>query len=143
MLTGRHQLALITRAHARIVSRATVSREMTAGSSVILSFEQRAAQGSTFKYRLNELIGFERLREVLVHLCLNALLTITKHGMSREGDNGSAMDFVSLLVLSDIGSSFEAAHHRHLYVHQHDIEATAFDSFESLETVVGHGNFVV
>src|SRR6187402_2480127 len=54
------------------------------------------------------MILFERLGQVLVHLGLNTLLSIPKHGMSCKCDDWSSLGTKTPLILSDLGSSFKS-----------------------------------
>lgn len=47
-----------------------------------------AAKGGALEDRLHHLILLQRFREILVHLGLNTLLSVAKHSVCRESDDG-------------------------------------------------------
>ena len=55
------------------------------------------------------MILLERLREILVHLCLDALLPIAKHSMCGKRDDGCPLGSEASLIFSDLGSGFKSS----------------------------------
>lgn len=55
------------------------------------------------------MILLQRLGEILVHLCLDTLLSVTHHGVGREGNDGCALAAEAALVLANLGRGFETA----------------------------------
>lgn len=126
-------------------------------------FQQGAAEGGTLEDRLYQVVLLQRLRQVLVHLCLDALFTVTHHRMRREGDNGRPLRSQAALVLADLargfettlsestlvlcptvkGESEESNHYGHLDVHENNIKLLLLDLFHGFETVANDGHHVV
>ena len=109
------------------------------------------------------MVLLQRLRQVLVHLCLDALFTVAHHRVRREGDNGCPLRSQAPLVLADLARGFETSldkstlvlrptvrgegkgsnHYGHLDVHENDIKLLLLDLFHSFETVADYGHHVV
>lgn len=107
------------------------------------------------------MILLQRLGQILVHLSLNALLPVTHHGVSSQGNDGCPVrahaSFVvanlagslksslyNMLVKSDSNLSVDFAnkgvsyHDRHLNIHEDYIKLLLFNGFNSLPTVSNH-----
>ena len=65
----------------------------------------------------HQLVSIYRLGQVVVATGLDALLSIAAHGLRRQGDDRTG---ISLVTQSP--GSFVSVEHRHLHVHQHDVE---------------------
>lgn len=111
------------------------------------------------------MVLLERLGQVLVHLCLDALLAITHHGMGRERDDGSALIAQAPLILANLGCGLKTAleidsvsfdikrsdtwqlgqtnHDWHLDIHQNDIKLPPLHSLNRLLTVADHSHNVM
>ena len=63
----------------------------------------------------------DRLGQIAVHAGGEAALAIAAHRVRGHGDDPHARRG-ALLARADAGGRFEAAHLRHLHVHQHDVE---------------------
>lgn len=61
------------------------------GADVAAFFEERAAEGGAFEDRLDEVVLFQGLGKVFVHLGLDALFAVAKHCVSCEGDDGCSL----------------------------------------------------
>ena len=82
-----------------------------------------------------------RLRQVAVHAGGEAALPVALHGVGGHRHDGGAR-MAGGLALADARGGLEAAHHRHLHVHQDDVEVAAGVEGEGLLAVVGHLDLV-
>jgi len=71
--------------------------------------------------RISELLLANRLRQEAVHATLLAQPTVGLDGVRRQGDDGSRAVGIAR-VLADLLGGLETVHHRHVAVHQNDIE---------------------
>jgi hypothetical protein len=55
------------------------------------------------------MVLLKRFGEVLIHLCLDALLSITKHSMGGEGDDGRPLRSEASFIFTDLGCGFESS----------------------------------
>lgn len=66
-----------------------------------------SSKSGALENRLNEVVLLQRLREVLVHLGLDALFTITHHGVSRQGNDRRSVRALGLLILANLAGGLE------------------------------------
>ena len=86
---------------------------------------------------LDQVRGMYGLGQVAVHAGLQAALPVALHGVGGHGDD-RGMGHACRFPFADHGGGLEAAHHRHLHVHQDDVEAACRVERQRLLTVVGH-----
>ena len=72
-----------------------------------------------------------RLGEKVVHSLANASVTVTRHRIGREGDDGNE----GIAPLANPARSFVAVHHRHLAVHQDQIVSALLQRFEGFGAI--------
>lgn len=111
------------------------------------------------------MVLLERLGEILVHLSLDALLSVTHHGVCCKRNDRSPLHAEAALVLSDSARRLKSTlyyvsgrslwenlrsspglyiyHDGHLHVHQDDIELLVLYSCESLCSVSDDSDDVV
>lgn len=80
------------------------------GASVAL-VQERSAESRYFEDCLDELVLSKRLGEIFVHRSLDALLTVTEHGVGGERNDRRSTQAGCFFVLADLGRGFEAALH--------------------------------
>ena len=83
----------------------------------------------------------DRLGQVVVHPGGEATFAIARHRMRRHRDHAQ-VPAGCRFPLSDCGRRLEAAHLRHLHVHQHHVEIVAFDRRQRLAAIPRHGDVV-
>lgn len=109
------------------------------------------------------MILLQRLRQIFIHLCLNAAFPITHHCVSSKGDNGCPLCSKAALIFSDLAGRFEstlksnqsiycaflgiarrkAYHDGHLDVHKNNVKPPVLDHFYSLQTIGDHRHDMV
>src|SRR5664279_828475 len=70
---------------------------------------------------LVEFGGAQRFRQVVIHPCFQASLSVALHCVGRERDNPDAVAAVSF-SLPYRPRGLQSVHFRHLHVHQNDVE---------------------
>src|SRR5215510_9584782 len=83
---------------------------LSAGSDSLRSFQF-----------FDESVPVDRFRDVVGTAAFQTLLAITFKRMGRKSDDGFA-----IAALAKDSRCLKAVHHRHLYVHQYDIERLIF-----------------
>jgi hypothetical protein len=86
--------------------------------------------------------GKERIRinglgDVIVHIGLEALVTVAALGVGGHGDNRQILE---PLVSPEGHGGFEPVHDRHLNTHEHGIIVPDAQPFDGLTAVVRHGD---
>lgn len=76
--------------------------------SLAILLKQWPAEGGAFENCLYQMVLLQRLREVLIHLCLDTLLAITHHGVRCEGNDGGSVSTHALLVLANLARGLKA-----------------------------------
>lgn len=71
--------------------------------------QELTAKGRTLENGLDQVVLLQRLRQVLVHLCLDAFLAITHHGVGCQSNNGSTMRAQAALVLTNLACCLKTA----------------------------------
>lgn len=69
-----------------------------------------------------------------------AFVGIFRHGMGGKGYDRSCQSIVRLFPLPDRANRRISIHHRHLYIHEYDIELTRLKLFDGNGPVLGHFN---
>ena len=78
------------------------------------------------------------LREIVVHPFANASVPVARHRAGREGDDWNPW----MRRLADAAGRFEAVHHRHLAVHQHQIVSAMLHRFDGFGAIGDRVGFV-
>lgn len=77
--------------------------------SLPILLQQLTPQGSTLENGLDEVVLLQGLGQVFVHLGLDALLTVTHHGVGCQGNDRGTMRAKASLILANLASCLKAA----------------------------------
>ena len=90
-----------------------------------------------FDQHLTQLVGVDRLGNVIVHACGKAFFTIPENGACGHGDD---RQFSEAFLSADVLAGLNAPHHGHLQVHQHDIEGLMLQNPERFLAISRDGH---
>ena len=88
-----------------------------------------------------EIVEAHWLGEKVVHAGLHAGLFDAGEGVAGHSDDGGLV--FEEEVATDLASGFDAAHDRHLKIHEDDIEIALIDHVHAFAPIVGHGDLAV
>ena len=116
-------------------SKASESKTATASSEAVGSAVGAATGGlgpvRPLRKHVRQLRHLHRLREEVVHSRANASVTVTRHRIGREGDDGKE----GIAPLANPARGFVAVHHRHFAVHQDQIVSALLQRFEGFGAI--------
>ena len=112
------------------------------GRMAILGHRRPAGQSQQHGHQV---VQVEGLADVIVHADCQARFAVGGHGVGGHGDDGQGE---LPQILADAGGGGVAVHHRHLQVHQHDVESRVGGGhgLDRQQAVVGNlhlGTFVL